>query len=295
MNMTDDQYFAHPALDQSQLKEFDKNPLTWAYNRLNPTPTSSPALQFGTAFHAYLLHTDTVAVNPFNARTKDGKKWVEEHNNDIVVNADNYALIERMAHNLTENDIHVLDESVCEQAYFATDPITNLDIKIKPDVLPADTNVIIDIKTSINNTPDHFARSIVDYGYARQAVFYADVLNLVQERDAHTFQWWVFNKNGAGDYMKYSMPLHGDDIDAQIMSSARMMNTNTLVRIRELMNYYFVDTVDDLARALLDDKSDKTILTPQFTPWQLNQLIPDTYTNVNLNASLPDFEVTSGF
>ena len=76
-DMSDEDYFNLPSIDQSQLKAFLRNPADWGYERLYGGCDPTPAMRFGTAFHAYLLETGNVVAMPedMSVRTKAGKEW----------------------------------------------------------------------------------------------------------------------------------------------------------------------------------------------------------------------------
>ena len=62
IDIDDPGYFRLKSIDQSQLKQFLKNPADWAYHRLNDDHKPTDAMKFGTAFHAYLLGTSDVSA-----------------------------------------------------------------------------------------------------------------------------------------------------------------------------------------------------------------------------------------
>ena len=64
IDIDDPGYFRLKSIDQSQLKQFLKNPADWAYHRLNDDHKPTDAMKFGTAFHAYLLGTSDVVSLP---------------------------------------------------------------------------------------------------------------------------------------------------------------------------------------------------------------------------------------
>ena len=51
IDIDDPGYFRLKSIDQSQLKQFLKNPADWAYHRLNADHKPTDAMKFGTAFH----------------------------------------------------------------------------------------------------------------------------------------------------------------------------------------------------------------------------------------------------
>lgn len=279
-NLTDSQYFAHPAVDQTQLKQFAANPREWAYSRLHPEESkTSPAFQFGTAFHAYLMGTGTV-ISPdgVNLRTKAGQAWRKEQEaaGSIVVSPDDMQLIQRMVSNLEPDDRQLISQAACEQAYLITDRETGLQLKIKPDVNPQDPTLIVDVKTTADNSNEGFTRSIVNFGYDIQAVFYTDVLRTLGVKDASRFEFWCWNKTGSGDYRKWSLPvgLESDSVNFPLMRAARSRVRETLDLMAGMMELYTVHTLDDLAHALwADSEGAHTAHEPAFSVWQERKLL----------------------
>ena len=75
--MSDKDYFADPAIDQSGLKQWMISPAKYVASL--ERPNDSPALRLGSLIHANVLGTDveSYALKP-NLRTKDGKARAAE-------------------------------------------------------------------------------------------------------------------------------------------------------------------------------------------------------------------------
>ena len=58
--------------------------------------------------------------------------------------------------------------------------------KGRPDIVPADGDALLDYKTCRSASPKAFARAVADYGYARQASVYLDLMRL-NGRDVSRF------------------------------------------------------------------------------------------------------------
>lgn len=277
-DMTDEQYFAHPAIDQTQLKQFLADPREWAAMRLNPElKTVSPAMTFGTAFHAHILGTQKVVAPDVSLRSKAGQEWKreQEEQGNLVITSTDMDRLTLMASNLEQEDRLTLRQGVNEKAFLAEDEETGLQVKIKPDCLPTDEGLIIDVKTTGDNSNDGFARSIVNLGYDFQAVFYADVLASLGYRDADRFEFWCFKKTDSCDYRKWTLPLHDDTTQAGlIMAAARERVRDALESVKAYMDMYTVGSLDDLASAIWQDsKPAHAPHTPVFQAWQERTLL----------------------
>lgn len=222
----DSEYFASPALDQSQLKQYLRNPAEWAYGRLYGEHNPTPAMIFGTAFHAYLLGTQNVVSLPEGAdfRKKENKLWRDEQimAGNIVVSHQDMQLLERMTDNMRQEApecIEMIERGLCEQSIEWTDERTGLRLKAKPDLIPSTADYLVDLKTTASAAADDFARESFKYGYHIQAEFYRkavsevepSLLNREEEwRFAPAMQFWTFEKTGACDWARYSISGDGE-------------------------------------------------------------------------------------
>lgn len=230
-DMTDEQYFASPAIDQSQLKTFLKNPAEWGWNRLHPNrrePTES--MKFGTAFHAYIMNTIPVVSldEGQDFRNRDNRAWRDEQTaaGNIVVTHDQMQLLQRMRDNLKEDAPELWDmveHGYCENTIFWTDRKTGLRLKAKPDLIPNGADFLVDFKTAQSASARDFHREAVKYGYHIQALFYRQAVamcapNLFDRtaRMPQAMQFWVFEKTGACDWQPFSI-----SADNPIMDSAK--------------------------------------------------------------------------
>lgn len=219
-DMDDETYFADPAIDQSQLKQFLRNPAEWGYGRLNPgTHTDTSAMRFGTAFHAYIMGTAPVVALPEGETftKKANREWRDEQleSGAIIVSWDDMQKLERMKQNLIDDTPELYDliaDGWCENTIFWTDRKTGLRLKAKPDLIPRGTDYIVDFKTAQSASADDFHREAIKYGYHIQALFYRQAVSMTDpnlfERTARmpkACQFWVFEKTGACDWQPFTI------------------------------------------------------------------------------------------
>lgn len=82
----------------------------------------------------------------------------------------------------------LLAENVTEQTVIWQDSETGLTCKARPDAVPDEGKLILaDLKTTTDADEFAFTRSIVKYGYARQAAFYLDGYNAARGTQLDTF------------------------------------------------------------------------------------------------------------
>lgn len=249
LDIPDTEYFVRPSLDQSQLKKFLKNPADWAYERLYGSHKTTPAMEFGTAFHAFLLGTSEVVSLPegesFRSRANQEWKDGEEAAGHIVVSYDSMQLLERMKRNIelaSKRDglpdyMSLIEQGACEQVIEWTDTATGLRLKAKPDLIPAGTDYLVDLKTAVSADQTQFARSAIDHGYHIQAEFYRQA---VAKCPAKAFkrgakvptamQFWVFEKENACDWQPFSI-----SSDSEVAELARDSIRQALIGIKRMV------------------------------------------------------------
>ncbi len=122
------------------------------------------------------IHRPSIAADPVQIVTKSA--WDEAH---------------RMMEATLQNDMasFLLDAAQDrEVAYVWTEPLSEMRCKALIDADSADESAIIDLKSSQGPSPDQFLRSVLKYGYHRQAAFYLNgALNVNRARDK--FFWIV--------------------------------------------------------------------------------------------------------
>ena len=184
IDIDDPGYFRLKSIDQSQLKQFLKNPADWAYHRLNDDHKPTDAMKFGTAFHAYLLGTSDVVSLPEGEsfRSKDNQKWRDEQleAGNIIVSYNDMQLLKRMKEGIEQTSLmpeypdymEIIEQGTKEQCIEWKDRQTGLMLKAKPDLIPAGTDYLVDLKTAQKADAESFAKEVINYGYHIQTVFY---------------------------------------------------------------------------------------------------------------------------
>ncbi len=184
IDIDDPGYFRLKSIDQSQLKQFLKNPADWAYHRLNDDHKPTDAMKFGTAFHAYLLGTSDVVSLPEGEsfRSKDNQKWRADQleAGNIIVSYNDMQLLKRMKEGIEQTSLmpeypdymEIIEQGTKEQCIEWKDRQTGLMLKAKPDLIPAGADYLVDLKTAQKADAESFAKEVINYGYHIQTVFY---------------------------------------------------------------------------------------------------------------------------
>jgi hypothetical protein len=153
-------------------------------------PEASDSMAMGSMVHTIVLEPETLderyRVKPdCDRRTKEGKAVYAEFmaslpNRCEVISPDDFAKATDCATALLAHaELRaVLDatrgESLIEERIdFAVDGV---DMRSRLDFLSLAANVIIDIKTTKDASPEEFCKSIANYGYHRQAALYREAV-----------------------------------------------------------------------------------------------------------------------
>lgn len=175
--MTNAEYHAHPAVSNSLITKIGRSP-AHAKAYLDGFKETTPAMAFGSAFHACVLEPEVFdedyAVFEGDKRKKDDKARFEEMvaSGKTIITADDFDTITAMAVSIRNHDVArgLLANGMAEQSVFWTDKETDTECKCRPDWW--DGNTLIDLKTTDDASPAGFARSVVNYGYHTQSAFY---------------------------------------------------------------------------------------------------------------------------
>lgn len=178
-------YHQHPAVSKSHLDEAHKSGRHyWARyldpNRVKPEPT--PAMTLGSGFHAMALEPDVYeqefCVAPEIKRTtKAGREewaaFVAENKKKTILTPDQVALCRAMTESVMSHPaasaILSLDGEA-EQTFTWTDEQTGEACKCRPDYLV--DGMAIDLKTTVDASPEGFAKSVNNFRYHVQANWY---------------------------------------------------------------------------------------------------------------------------
>jgi len=187
VKITDREYFKSEGLNASSLKEFAKSPAHYhAY--MNRGPRSEPdAFRIGTQAHKYILEEKDLNIKPkADGRTKEGKKVNKDFKDSLDYSTDyvddnEMEIIQLMKTNVAAHPIakDIINPNWAEKAAFVTCPQTGLHLKCKYDCLPDTGNIIYDLKTTQDASPDKFRWSIKNFSYDLSACHYLYVAQLL--------------------------------------------------------------------------------------------------------------------
>lgn len=184
-------------VSNSYLGRMDKTP---AHTRVKQEDT--PALIFGRATHVYILEGAEAFFKEFavppscDKRTKEGKEiWGQFQVANLgkgLVTEDDFVKIIEMDYAVKRHPFakELLAEGVSEQTVIWKDEETGILCKCRPDRTPdGNKGILVDLKTTRDAAEYAFGKSVLNYGYARQAAFYTEGISKAtgQKFDAFCF------------------------------------------------------------------------------------------------------------
>lgn len=183
MTQSDIEYFASPALSKSRIDLLLECPARYKADIDGDVEEKdSAALSFGTLTHLLTLQPEAFdseyAVTDLSLATKEGKafkKDAEERGLEIIKSKDLEKAMFMADAVRSHWQCSVLFDNphVSEEAVYWT--YNGVDCKAKPDIvttLPDGRRILGDLKTTDSANPDHCRKSIMKYGYYRQAAWY---------------------------------------------------------------------------------------------------------------------------
>jgi len=201
-DMPEEEYRAHSAIAQSDLKIVLRSPGHLLARRRNPEKVT-PAKLDGRALHCAILEPqnfmDRYVVLPEDAprdlrQHRDAKtkgestihsiawwdKWDAENAGRITLDHDDYLLKQATAAAIRNHpDLRGYFEAPghSEVSIFAIDPVTGLQVKARIDRLAMLSNMrfALDPKSAEDAREDAFSKNAYAYGYFTQAAFYKDI------------------------------------------------------------------------------------------------------------------------
>lgn len=264
--LTQDQYHAHPAMCNSDLSMFARDPnlMTWK----NACPVDKEKLStfdFGKAVHAiclepHLLKSDFVMMPELNLRTNAGKAekldFIEDNADKYILTFDEHKKLTLMyesimAHPAARKIIEA--DGVVEGSYFFKDPDTGVDCRVRPD------KVIDNYAADIKTTPElsKFKFSVDDFRYYVQDPFYRDGLARCGVETDH-MKFLVIQKTiEIGRYPCMVVTLPNEVVEygraiykRDLQNYAKFIETQKPIDSHELeLSHWFLNSVDEFQTA----------------------------------------------
>jgi len=198
------EYHSWSAISNTLLGELARSPAHLKH-AIECPPRATPSMITGQAIHASILEpeqflTEYIAAPIVDKRTKDGKAaWAEFEklaDGKTILSVDDHGLCVAVHDSAVKHPAAkaILDaKGETEVSAVWVDPNTDVVCRCRADDC-IDPNIIVDLKTARNGSPQGFKRAIGEYGYYRQAAFYLDGMSGATGKNYDTFLFLVVEK-----------------------------------------------------------------------------------------------------
>ena len=183
------EYHSKPSVSKTKLwRLLNDTPAKFKYLQEHPEPPT-PAMQFGSAFHKYVLEPDgffdEFAVAPqVDRRTKAGKEewtaFVDSTRGKEVISTDDMVLIDEMNAAIRANPrADFLLHGEVETSYYWQDEMTGLDCQARPDCVKVvnGRGMIVDLKTCVRADTETMVQQAFRLGYDMQAAMFLEAVS----------------------------------------------------------------------------------------------------------------------
>lgn len=195
-----------PAVRRSELWLLRKSPAHYLYAVTHPSE-STPAMEFGTAAHKFILEQesffeDYVIAPEVDRRTKAGKaawaEFMDSLGDKEVIKPADLEVIRAMDEAVLANPTAaaLLKTGTHEVPIEWADPDTGEPCKCRPDCLTeyGGQKYIVDYKTANSCEDGHFERACRTYGYKLQAAMYTEGV-FAETLESYKFAFVAQEKN----------------------------------------------------------------------------------------------------
>lgn len=231
-----------PSISASGLKLIeDKSPLHyWERSPLNPNRRprpSKPHFALGHLLHDILLYGGALPAEyhivPDGFVRAHTNKWADEiepydeavRDGLNILTESQFEMGRAMAESVDRHELAgaLLSAGEPEMTLAAKDPKTGVWMRARPDVLPTTMEIIPDVKTAADASPEAFENAATRFGYFQAAAHYLDVIDLLygEPAEKRRFVLIVIEKQPPHPVTIY----HLDDGDIHY---GRMLNRRSL-------------------------------------------------------------------
>lgn len=179
-SMSNEDYHKEEAVSKSDLELFHRSP---AHYKAKELKEPTPAMVFGAAFHTFVLQPELFekeyAVMPKDLKltTIEGKAFAmtEQGNHRELIKWNDYQIMRDMMISLADHDTAIKllqSKGPREISAFWTDKRIGLECKLRADLITSESNVVVDLKTTVDARPEVFMRQAANLHYHWQASHY---------------------------------------------------------------------------------------------------------------------------
>lgn len=216
-------YHASEGISNSTLGLVEESISNYKWAKEIPTVTNS-GLTIGSATHSLVLegrevYNEEYDVMPkIDKRTKEGKAalalFMATKGDKEILSKEDGDLVEGMKKSIDAHPMAsaLFSDGVPEQSIYWTNEATGELCKIRTDYLKEEQRIIVDLKTT--SDIDNIEKSIINFGYDRQAAFYKEGFekHFGKELEAFIFVF-VSKEKSLGRHRVRVVQLSDDDME----------------------------------------------------------------------------------
>lgn len=203
-NMDIEEYHDHPSISNSGLGLIAKAPRYYQYEKFEK-PAEERAEQkqhfvMGSAYHSLLLERELFKGRFYiwSGRPRNTKAGKEEYDKALKEAQGRQLLKQDEMDDLlamttsTIGDQNAknyigMDGGIVESSIIWTDPIYDIQCRIRMDLIFPDHDIVVDFKSVADASPEAFERSVYNFGYDRQGYFYGKGYEALTGREMQKF------------------------------------------------------------------------------------------------------------
>lgn len=181
-DMSFNEYKEIKALNQSAIKEILENPFFYA-NGIEKPRAESPALDFGSLMHDFVLSPDEIGqkyhilsdIDKLDMRKKEHKELKEnaESKGLTIIDGETYKKAKELLE-LNGDLFNALFSKGFKESVYLSE-MDGIDCKARFDFISDEKN-IIDLKFVRSSRKADFIKAVANFGYHIQAKFYSDIV-----------------------------------------------------------------------------------------------------------------------
>lgn len=195
-----EEYLAHPGFQSSDLTLLAKSPKHyWDYKNNPVEDAEETKAQFlGSAIHKLILepatfykcysffdrdsvlpHPEKDYRTPANAKARDDFYAEAAERGMKLLSPEEWEQVVGMSKSVTDNPtfMTMIQGNVTEESHYFHSDELGMDVKIRPDSLNHVRFDAISLKSTVDASPEGFAKQIVKYGYHYKEALYFDLLS----------------------------------------------------------------------------------------------------------------------
>jgi hypothetical protein len=217
------------------LKKILRSPAHYKAELESPTPPTA-AQHLGTLIHLALLEPKKFQASVEVAPKFSGKgarlaaeQWKTDHQDKQILKAEDAAVINGILDSVSchKSACELLNGGQAEESFFWQDPASGIVCKARPDLWKEGT--IVDLKTTVNASPQDFPKAIANLQYHLQAAYYMDGVSAVLGEPIRNFTIIAIEKEPPYAVATYQLDEASLDVGRALYRRA----LNTLRRCRQ--------------------------------------------------------------